>query len=387
MFICAQRALTWRFFVTVGIRTGAKACGALLVAGSLFCALLQIAAQPTVAKAGPVEELQAIQEKIRQGNKDYEEATARVEDIQKDIDANEKHIVELEAELPGAREQAALSMRTNYKLQQSTGGILSLLLSSEDFYDLLTTIQYLDVIQEHNNEAVDELLAMADDLEATRVSLNTQMQEAEEAQAEVQDALDAANAAREELYAEIRAQEEAEAAQRRAAIEAAKRKQEEQKEQQDQQGSQGGSFATESGNQSQVQVPVTGDPGAVDMGSDKQKFVSEWTQRLDAYLAGSPLAGQGKTFAEAAWEFGVDPRLSPAISTVESSTGRVCFLPHNAWGWGASSWSSWEEAIWDHVEGLAIGYGGQLTYAGAQKYCPPNADLWYASVLANMESM
>ena len=370
--------------MTVGIRTGAKTCGALLVIGSLTCALLQIAAQPTTAMADPVEELQAIQKKIQQGNEDYEKATARIDDVQADIDANEERIADLEEKLPDARKQAATSMRTNYKLQQSTGGILSLLLSSEDFYDLLTTIQYLDVIQEHNNEAVDELLAMADDLEATRVSLNAQMQEAEEAQAEVQDALDAANAAREELYAEIRAQEEAEAAQRRAAIEAAKRKQEEQKEQQE---GQNGSFATESGNQSEVQVPVTGDPGAVDMGSDKQKFVSEWTQRLDAYLAGSPLAGQGKTFAEAAWEFGVDPRLSPAISTVESSTGRVCFLPHNAWGWGASSWSSWEEAIWDHVEGLAIGYGGQLTYAGAQKYCPPNADLWYASVLANMESM
>ncbi len=384
MLICANGALTWRFFVTVGTRTGAKTCGALLIAGSLSCALLQVVAQPTVAMAGPVEELQAIQEKIQQGNEDYEEASARVSDIQEDIDANETRIAELEAELPDVRAQAATSMRTSYKLQQSSSGVLSLLLSSEDFYELLTTIQYLDVIQEHNNEAVDELLAMADELEATRVSLNSQMQEAEEAQTEAQEALDAANAAREELYEEIRRQAEEEAAQRRAAIEAAKREQELQQQQQ-QGGSQDNSFTTESGNQSEIQVPITGDPGAIDMGSDKQQFISEWTQRIDAYLAGSPLAGQGKTFAEAAWEYGVDPRLSPAISTVESSTGRHCFLPHNAWGWGASSWSSWEEAIWDHVEGLAIGYGGQLTYAGALKYCPPNADFWYASVLANME--
>ena len=336
--------------------------------------------------AGPVEELQAIQEKIQQGNEDYEEASARIESIQADIDANENRIEELEAALPGIREQAASSMRATYQLQQSPSGIVSLLLSSEDFYDLLSTIQYLDVIQEHNNGAVDELLAMVDELEATRVNLNSQMQEAESAQEDAQEALDAANAARDELYAEIQRQAEAEAAQRRAAIEAAKREQElQQQQQQGQQGSQDNSFTTESGNQSEIQVPVTGDPGAVDMGSDKQAFVSEWTQRIDAYLAGSPLAGQGKTFAEAAWEYGVDPRFSPAISTVESSTGRYCFLPHNAWGWGSSSWSSWEEAIWDHVEGLAIGYGGQLTYAAAQKYCPPNADHWYSSVLANME--
>ena len=113
--------------------------------------------------------------------------------------------------------------------------------------------------------------------------------------------------------------------------------------------------------------------------------VAEWGARIDAYLAGSPLAGQGTTFAEAAWEYGCDPRFSPAIAMVESSLGRNCFLPHNAWGWGSSSWDSWEEAIWDHVRGLATIYGGQLTYAGAQMYCPPNADHWYASVLANME--
>ena len=203
--------------MTVGIRTGAKTCGALLVIGSLTCALLQIAAQPTTAMADPVEELQTIQKKIQQGNEDYEKATARIDDVQADIDANEERIADL---------QAATSMRTNYKLQQSSGGILSLILSSEDFYELLTMIQYLDVIQEYNNEAVDELLLMADELEAARVTLNSQMQEAEAAQTEAQEALDAANKAREELYEEIRAQAEAEAAQRRAAIEAAKRRQE-----------------------------------------------------------------------------------------------------------------------------------------------------------------
>ena len=212
--------------MTVGIRTGAKTCGALLVIGSLTCALLQIAAQPTTAMADPVEELQAIQKKIQQGNEDYEKATARIDDVQADIDANEERIADLEEKLPDARKQAATSMRTNYKLQQSSGGILSLILSSEDFYELLTMIQYLDVIQEYNNEAVDELLLMADELEAARVTLNSQMQEAEAAQTEAQEALDAANKAREELYEEIRAQAEAEAAQRRAAIEAAKRRQE-----------------------------------------------------------------------------------------------------------------------------------------------------------------
>ena len=66
----------------------------------------------------------------------------------------------------------------------------------------------------------------------------------------------------------------------------------------------------------------------VDFSVGKEAFVSEWTSRINAYLAGSPLAGQGATFAEAAWSNGVDPRWSPAISNTESSKGAHCFLPY-----------------------------------------------------------
>ena len=75
----------------------------------------------------------------------------------------------------------------------------------------------------------------------------------------------------------------------------------------------------------------------VDFSVGKEAFISTWSQRIDAYLSGSPLAGQGVTFATAAWEYGVDPRWSPAISNTESSKGAVCFKPYNAWGWGQSS--------------------------------------------------
>ena len=40
-----------------------------------------------------------------------------------------------------------------------------------------------------------------------------------------------------------------------------------------------------------------------------------------------------------------------------------------------------------HTSGLARGYGYTLTYAAAQKYCPPNADHWYNSCLAQMNSI
>lgn len=125
----------------------------------------------------------------------------------------------------------------------------------------------------------------------------------------------------------------------------------------------------------------------VDWSCGKDAFIFEWTNRINNYLAGSPLAGQGETFATAAWENGVDPRWSPAISNTESTKGTNCFLPHNAWGWGSTGWSSWEEAINAHVAGLAKGYGYTISYSNAQKYCPPNYDNWFRDTLREMSKI
>lgn len=125
----------------------------------------------------------------------------------------------------------------------------------------------------------------------------------------------------------------------------------------------------------------------VDWSCGKDAFISEWTNRINNYLAGSPLAGQGETFATAAWENGVDPRWSPAISNTESTKGTNCFLPHNAWGWGSTGWNSWEEAINAHVAGLAKGYGYTISYSNAQKYCPPNYDNWFHDTLREMSKI
>ena len=121
--------------------------------------------------------------------------------------------------------------------------------------------------------------------------------------------------------------------------------------------------------------------------SARAAYVAEWAPRIDAYLAGSALAGTGEACACAAYDYGVDPRFSPAISAVESSKGAKCFKAHNAWGWGRSSWGSWEEAIRAHVAGLARSYGGELTKGAAQKYCTSNPSGWYANVSAQMATI
>ena len=128
----------------------------------------------------------------------------------------------------------------------------------------------------------------------------------------------------------------------------------------------------------------------------KDEFVAEWAPRIDEYLEGSALEGQGKNFAEASWKHCVDPRWSPAISNTESGKGAICIRPHNAWGWGAADidpaglaleWGSWEEAIDEHVAGLAKGYGYTISLSNAQKYCPNTWQSWYNKTLDEMSQI
>ena len=123
--------------------------------------------------------------------------------------------------------------------------------------------------------------------------------------------------------------------------------------------------------------------------SDYDSFINEWTSRIDNYLAGSPMAGQGYNFAVAAWNTGVDPRWSPAIACIESSKGLYCAGSYNAWGWSARgggwrSFSSWGEGVSAHVAYLGANYGSTLTPAAAKKYCPPTWQDWYNKVANQM---
>lgn len=361
---------------------------------AVICAgLLGLAAAPAAAGAATLDELT---QQIEQTNESYESASQLVEEIEAKIAANEERISQIEAELPEKREAAANCMKIQYKLQQGSAGLIELLLSAENFNELVSTIQYLDIINSHNNNAIDELVALDEELSQTRLALETEKQQAEASKQEAQESLSAAVSARQALEQQMAEQAAAEEAQRQAAVAAAAAAASNATNTQDASGNtstdtgstDSGSqttFDTESGNTSTVTVPEQTDPGTVDWSSDKSTFVSSWGSRIDAYLSGSPLAGYGRTFAEAAWDYGCDPRFSPAISCIESGKGTYCFKSHNAWGWGSVSWSDWETAIRAHTKGLASIYGGHLTYSGAQMYCPPNADFWYSSVAAQME--
>ena len=130
-----------------------------------------------------------------------------------------------------------------------------------------------------------------------------------------------------------------------------------------------------------------GDLATVDWAKSEAEFVNEWAHRIDAYMGSAPLGGYGRVFAQAAWNQGVDPRVSPAISFNESGKGKKCFRVYNAWGWGSKSWSSWEEAINAHIEGLARNYGYAITHENAARYSGSGWGQWYSRIVEQMKLM
>ena len=347
-----------------------------LVIASVFAALLLVFTAPSPAYASDAEEqthLQQLQQEVERTAQAYNEAKAKVDEINAKIEENEALIAELEAEIPVQKEHAAAAISKQYKLQQDTPSLLMLLLSAEDFNEFVATLTYLDVVSNKSASEVEALLAMEEELKQAQEELAADKAEAEAQLQEAEAALEAARAAREEAQQAALARAAAEAAAAQAAIEAAQQEQ---------------SITTEhAGEAYEISAPAADSPSAVDWTSDKESFVAEWGPRIDAYLAGSPLAGYGNVFADAAWDYGVDPRWSPAISCIESSKGRYCFRSHNAWGWGQVSWGSWEEAIRGHIAGLSRGYGYTISIANAQKYCPPTWQSWYTGVLSEMEKI
>ncbi|MCL1891504.1 MAG: hypothetical protein FWG00_05805 [Coriobacteriia bacterium] len=308
-----------------------------------------------------------LQQRIEKSAADYDTALKNVASIEKKIKKNEKKIKELEELLPIQRERSAEAVSEYYRMSSTGNVFLELLFGSQSLSDLLANYEYASRLQSKFLGEVERTKNMAAELNDTHDALKADRKGAVEEAKRAEIALTQAKAAREE--AQRKAREAAEkAAKEAAAKKAAKKKKNE---------------ASQNNNQGEP----TGTPSEVDWSDDKVAFVKEWKKRINKYLKGSPMEGCGETFAEAAWDNGVDPRWSPAISYTESSRGLYCFLPYNAWGWGNVSWPDWDTAIRDHVQGLKRGYGYTISIEAAKKYCPPNWQHWYDVTLAQMETI
>ena len=324
----------------------------------------------------------AAQQEVERTAAEYDQAMGRIDSLNQQIADNEARIAEIEETLPAQQERSSAAAVKLYKTQASTPGLLEMVLSSENILDFFTSLEYVSHIFSSNQAEIKRLSELKDELDQTKRDLSQAKKDADTEAANAEQALSAAQQARQE--AQRKAQEEAarqaEEAAKAAEAEAAKAE----ADKQEQANSESAPAAAESTSSSSTGTVEAPSEDGADWASERDVFVAQWAVRIDAYLAGSPMAGTGKVFAEAAWDYGVDPRWSPAISNTESSKGLYCSGSCNAWGWGSCSWGSWEEAIRDHVAGLARGYGYTISVDAAKRYCPPNWEHWYNATLTQM---
>ena len=311
------------------------------------------------------------QQRIEESGQRYNEVMLKIDETNLLISDTQDKISGIEAELPLQREKSSTAIKTLYVFQSSSSGLLDIILHAESFTDFLDSVHYLNIINESTHAEIDRLDTMTQELADAQKQLSDEREALQIESQSAKNSLNQAQADREAAQEDARIQAEAEAAE---AARIAKEAQEEQEAQQE---------AEQEEDQGEEVTPAQPSYD-IDWSVDKAAFVSDWSARIDAYLAGSPTAGCGKYYAEAAWDFGVDPRWSPAISNTESSKGAALFRPFNAWGWGSYSYGSWEEAIFAHVGGLSRGYGYTISLEGAKRYCPPTYEHWYNVTLAQM---
>ena len=379
----------------------AVACAALglaLVAGGIGL----LGDSVTSAQADSKSELAALRQEVARKSEAYSDAMQATANAQQAVDDCKSRIADIESRIPGAQDKAAEAMVTQYKYQQNSAGLLDLILSADGFEQFISMLTYLNTVQTYANDQVDGLVELKAQLNEENANLEQLLSDAQTAEQEAADALSEVQAAAEEAEQRVAEEEEAErqaklAAQQAAAAAAATVTEtsasgdssstatsgesdasgdgSQASESNDSSESYDSSSSDSSGSES-YDSGSSGDSG--DSSSSGDSTLDSWAARIDSYLSGTALAGYGRVFAQAALTYGVDPRWSPAIAGIESTWGSYCFLSYNAWGWMGHSFSSWEEAIWAHVEYLGYMYGGQLTMEAACTYCDPGEDWYYA---------
>lgn len=398
-----------------GIIGAVKRLANILLAAALACTWPMAAlADDEGAESGSTTAVaeEAGEFTILAGDTDIEKLTDAYEAARADVEAVDAQIAEiqvevdaLEAELPAQQERSDAAMKQRYIIQTNPLLIVESLLSSNTLGDFIKRTDYIEFISKSNLAELNrmrDLQAKLDEARAEqerlKVDADARAAEAEEALREVQDE-------------RAEAQSEAQSfAIRQAAVQGGPNSIEKDDDGDDSKKSEKERKAEAEAKAKKAKedaakgiwpaVEATMDTEGLEDGADwhadRDAFIDEWAERIDVYLEGSALEGQGRNFASAAWKYGIDPRWSPAISNTESSKGAVCIRPHNAWGWGAADsdpyglaleWGSWEEAIDAHVKGLAKGYGYTVSMSKARTYCPPNWQRWYNNVLHDMASM
>lgn len=325
------------------------------------------------------DQLSAAQQKIEAATSAYNDARTKLDDLQKQIDSNEASIEEIEAKLPEQQAKASSAMRDLYKYQKGTNPIVSFLVNAQSLGEFITTCKYTNQITSSSVDEIDSSITCKPNSSRTRLSSSRPSLSLRQSRKtpRMRWRRPSCSAARHRQKPSRKMPPSLPSLRpiRRCRREAL---------------GEGVSGSNSSSQATNTNTTIDTTVNNANTGSsDYDSFINEWTSRIDNYLAGSPMAGQGYNFAVAAWNTGVDPRWSPAIACIESTKGAYCANSYNAWGWSAvaavgASFGSWSEGISAHVAYLGANYGSTLTPAAAKKYCPPTWQDWYNKVAAQM---
>ena len=356
-------------------RVWGRAAMSAALSTTLSLALLPAAAFATGEVERANEAVDEAETEVSRTASEYDAAVAEQDRLAAEIESLGKKIGKLEAELPAQEARSNESLVALYKLTGIDSSVMATLLSAKSITDAIAIVDSYNYIINQNVRQMEHTVKMKADLEDSLAQVEFDKENADSAAAQAESALEDAKKAREEAKQRAQqAQAEEAAAAKKAAeekIAAATNKKDKKKAESEAKREESSSSSASVSN--------------VDWSSSKTAFVKKWAPRINSYLSGSPMAGTGKAYAAAAWDHGVDPRWAPAISCVESSKGAVCFASHNAWGYGGSGFGSWTEGINTVVRALGSSlYGGALTKAAAQTYCPPNWQHWYNTCASEM---
>lgn len=180
-----------------------------------LCCFSLTSIQP--AFAASTDELQT---KVDEATQAYNTATAKVNDLQAKIDESQSKISDVEQKLPEQKQKASSAIRSMYKMQQDSPSIVTLLLSSSDFTDFVSTYQYISSIQRDNTSQTQQLSDLQQELVSAQETLVSSKNEATNQQQAAQNSMQDAQAALDELNRQL-AEQAAQAAAQKAAEEAA----------------------------------------------------------------------------------------------------------------------------------------------------------------------
>lgn len=180
-----------------------------------LCCFSLASVQP--AFAASTDELQA---KVDEATQAYNTATAKVNDLQAKIDESQSKISDVEQKLPEQKQKASTAIRSMYKMQQDSPSIVTLLLSSSDFTDFVSTYQYISSIQRDNTTQTQQLSDLQQELVSAQETFVSSKNEATNQQQAAQNSMQDAQTALDELNRQL-AEQAAQAAAQKAAEEAA----------------------------------------------------------------------------------------------------------------------------------------------------------------------